>query len=150
MRRMFVTAALVLGVIAMAVPAIGSGGSHTNATQLVATLTGLGQSPAIQTATTGIAHVTIDVDKRLICYDYSVTGKAPVAVHIHDGDEGTNGPIAVDFGSFGKAIRRTSEGCTRGVARAVLTDIAANPEGYYVNVHSSVNPGGEVRGQLSG
>ncbi len=103
----------------------------------------------MQTATTGIAHVTIDVDKRLICYDLHVTGRNPVAAHIHEGADGVNGGVVVDFGTFGQSVKRNSEGCTRKVAKSVLTAIADNPAGYYVNVHTTQNPSGEVRGQLS-
>jgi len=148
-RRMAVLIGTVIAVIAIAVPAIGLIGGETDATQLVATMTGAGEVPALQTATTGIAHVTIDVDKRLICYDISVTGKVPVAAHIHEGADGVNGGIVVDFSTFGQAIKRNTKGCTRKIAKSTLSAIAANPSGYYVNVHSAANPGGEVRGQLS-
>jgi len=145
--------AVLLGTVgllgAMAVPAIGLTGANTDATQLVATLTGLGEVPPLTTATAGIAHVTIDVDKRLICYDLSVTGRKPVAAHIHEGVDGVNGGVVVDLSAFGKDIRRESNGCTRRVAKSVIAAIANNPAGYYINVHSAQNPGGEVRGQLS-
>ena len=102
------------------------------------------------TGTAGVAHVTIDVDKRVICYDLTVTGKLPVAAHIHVGEAGVNGGIVVDFTSFGQAVDRDSKGCTRKVKKSLLSDIAENPSAYYVNVHTAVNPGGQVRGQLSG
>ena len=94
--------------------------------------------------------MTIDVDKRLVCYDLSVTGKLPVAAHIHEGAVDANGGVVVDFGSFGQQIKRRSEGFTRNFAKSTLKAIAENPTGYYVNVHTADNPGGEVRGQLSG
>lgn len=34
------------------------------------------------------------------------------------------------------------------VEAALMQDILDYPENYYVNVHSAVNPGGVVRGQL--
>ena len=150
-KRMAVLVATIVAVIALAVPAIGLVvDGTTNATQLVATLTGGGEVPAIQTATSGLARVTIDVDKRLICYELSVTGKLPVAAHIHQGAADANGGIVVDFGAFGQKVDRNTEGCTRKMPKSAIKAIAENPAGYYVNVHSARNPGGEVRGQLSG
>jgi hypothetical protein len=44
--------------------------------------------------------------------------------------------------------RGTSEACVH-VDAAVVKDIAANPGGYYVNVHTADFKGGAIRGQLS-
>lgn len=149
-RRMGVLLAAAGMVAALAVPAVGLVGGETNATSMVATLTGGGEVPAVSTRMAGIARVTIDLDKRLICYDLSVTGKrTPAAVHIHEGAADANGPIVIDFGAFGQKIARNSKGCTRQFAKSVLSPIVANPTGYYVNVHTPANPGGEVRGQLA-
>lgn len=150
-RRMAVLVGTIVATIAVAIPAIGvvAADGTTNVNEYVATLTGSGEVPPIGSTTKGIAHVTIDVDKRLICYDLSITGRKPVAAHIHEGAVDANGPIAVDFGTFGMDIGRRSEGCTRKVARTVLQAIVDNPAGYYVNVHTPQNPAGEVRGQLA-
>ena len=150
-RRMAVLVGTILATIAVAIPAIGivAADGTTNVSESVATLTGSGQVPPIGSTTKGIAHVTIDVDKRLICYDYSLTGRMPVAAHIHEGAVDATGPIVVDFSTFGTDIGRRSEGCTRKIARNVLEAIAQNPAGYYVNIHTAQNPAGEVRGQLA-
>ena len=41
-----------------------------------------------------------------------------------------------------------SDGCINGVDPALVADIAANPEDYYVNIHTDAHPNGAVRGQL--
>ena len=74
--------------------------------------------------------------------------------HIHKAAAGANGPIHWDFLEAGNPVASISDQPSqlRGVARpraaANVSDLLANPAGYYVNVHSTVFPGGAVRGQL--
>ena len=74
--------------------------------------------------------------------------------HIHKGVTGVNGPIHWDFLEAGVPVASIGDqpATLRGVARpraaAVLEDLLANPDQYYVNVHSTVFPGGAMRGQL--
>jgi CHRD domain-containing protein len=74
--------------------------------------------------------------------------------HIHKGPTGVNGPIHWDFLEAGVPVATIGDqpATLRGIARpraaAVLDDLLANPDQYYVNVHSTVFPGGAMRGQL--
>ena len=74
--------------------------------------------------------------------------------HIHKAPAGVNGPILWDFLEAGVPVASVSDQPSqlRGVARpraaAVLSDLLAHPDQYYVNVHSTVFPGGAMRGQL--
>jgi hypothetical protein len=65
--------------------------------------------------------------------------------HIHKAPAGANGPVAVPFTA---PTNGASEGCAT-VAPDVAAAIAADPAGYYVNVHNAAFPGGAVRGQLA-
>jgi hypothetical protein len=82
------------------------------------------------------------------------SGETFTRAHIHKAPAGVNGPIHWDFLEAGVPVASVSDqpsqlrGVARARAAAVLADLLANPSGYYVNVHSTVFPGGAVRGQL--
>jgi hypothetical protein len=63
-----------------------------------------------------------------------------VADHIHVGEAGVAGPPVVNLGG-------ALDGCVSASADTIKA-IRQNPEGYYLNLHTALNPGGEVRGQL--
>ncbi len=72
--------------------------------------------------------------------------------HIHHAPAGVNGPIFWDFFLLADPDLTGPHPELRGIASpraaAVLADLIAHPDQYYVNVHSSNFPGGAVRGQL--
>jgi hypothetical protein len=89
--------------------------------------------------------VSVGSDKS-VTVDLTVSGMTPTAAHIHEAAAGANGPVIVPL---------TKSGDNKFVAApgAKLTD--AQYEAYkagrtYVNVHSTKNPAGEIRAQLTG
>jgi len=82
------------------------------------------------------------------------SGETYTRAHIHKGPAGVNGPIHWDFLEAGNPVASINDQPSqlRDVARpraaAVLADLLAHPDQYYVNVHSTVFPGGAMRGQL--
>jgi hypothetical protein len=102
----------------------------------------------------GTAHVFVNVGQRRVCWNLvDLANLDPlIASHIHQAPSNAAGPIRIAFFHFGEPI--DLEGCTEGsdafpFDRARLKDIIQHPENYYVNVHTSVYPGGAIRGQLS-
>jgi hypothetical protein len=80
-------------------------------------------------------------------------GTAINAAHIHPGVAGSNGGVLVNTGlTPGEITLPNGSGnlVKSGVALTVeqANQIIANPAAFYFNVHTSVNPGGAVRGQL--
>ena len=79
-------------------------------------------------------------------------------LHIHEGAEGVNGGVVFNTGiggantvmlANGKGSANFIVAVTTTAAIGALQRMAANPAGFYVNLHSSVNTGGVVRQQLS-
>ena len=88
------------------------------------------------------------IDGSTLCYTLTWKGlSAPaVAAHIHEAPRGVAGPVVIPL-----TVTATTTGSYSACISAdpgLLADIAANPEDYYVNVHTSTYPGGEIRGQL--
>ena len=82
------------------------------------------------------------------CYRLEVRHlSSPVTVgHIHVGARNFKGVPVIGL-KVGKGTDWTVSTCVEANPM-VLKEIAANPRGYYVNVHSVKDPAGEIRGQL--
>lgn len=132
------TISLMLAAAVVASPAVAA------ESKLSAHLGGAG-SPD----TDGAGHATFKIDtaKNEVCFDLTVEKiGAATAAHVHKGAAGASGPPVVPLTKPDAAGK--SSGCAM-VGAAVVTDLLANPAGYYVNVHNAEFPGGAVRGQLS-
>jgi cbb3-type cytochrome oxidase subunit 3 len=105
----------------------------------------------------GSVIVTLDTVANTARFDFSVENVASPAIilaHIHEGAAGVIGPVRVDSGlspASPLTVVSGSASFSRG-GLAVPTDVRdrliANPAGFYFNAHSTLNPGGVVRGQL--
>jgi hypothetical protein len=128
--------------VADRLPGSDHGGMPESAALLAAN-----QVPPVDTAGSGTAQITINPGHDELCFHVTVTNlSSPViASHIHQGAAGTNGPIVIPFpGASGNEFA----GCVT-VADTLLNQVRSDPSGFYVNVHTTAHPGGEVRGQLS-
>ena len=94
---------------------------------------------------TGSATVTVDTGSGQVCAKVTSDVSGAVAMHIHKGASGANGPVVVPLDV--KAINGASICAT--ATSAVASAIAADPAGYYVNIHTPASPGGALRGQLA-
>lgn len=98
---------------------------------------------------TGTAAVTVDMANGQVCYDLNVQNLAfpAAAAHIHRGAAGESGPVVVPFDMAPDASGAAAS-CVK-VEADLLSEIAQNPAGFYVNVHTSEFPDGAIRGQIS-
>jgi hypothetical protein len=132
--------------------------------QFTAKLSGKNEVPPVTTPATGIATFTISPDGTSLNYVLSVSDITGVmGAHLHAGPSTQNGPaIAGIFnplaghptgkvhGSLSKGIIRASN-LTGPLAGKELSDLILliKTGNTYVNVHTTQNRGGEIRGQLS-
>ncbi|HVF33403.1 MAG TPA: DUF4394 domain-containing protein [Acidimicrobiales bacterium] len=96
----------------------------------------------------GNGFALIDFSDDELCYNLKVNSIAgATAAHIHEAPAGQAGPVVITLAK--PDANGTAEAC-QDVDRALVAEILANPQNYYVNVHNGEFPGGAVRGQLEG
>jgi hypothetical protein len=111
-------------------------------------LTGEAESPAGDPVATGTSTVRLRAGQGQACDQIAAKNLPPaVAAHIHSGAAGSSGPVVVPLATPDASGQ--SSGCVT-VARTLVASILGNPDGFYVNVHTSDFPGGAIRGQLRG
>ena len=96
-----------------------------------------------------------------IAYDGFPANTTFTGLHIHEAEAGANGNIRFNTGisAANPLVSPTGKGTINitlvlffsdAPGRAALGRMLANPAGFYVNLHTATNPGGAVRGQLTG
>jgi hypothetical protein len=126
-----------------------------------APLSGENQVPPVQSNATGLAEFTPPVNET-IKYRINITGiSAATGAHIYSGQAGESGEVIADLmtdttknrdTSYGMTIRgNLSDSSLKGPMQGkTLADlVAAMDSGQtYVNIHTTQNPDGEIRGQI--
>ena len=138
-----------LGAVALAaagaVATVGAGASAP--TSVEATLTAKKEVPKPTGSPKGTGHFTGTINaKRVLRWKLTFRGltSAPAGAHIHIAKRGKTGPVAIAL--CGTVCRSPVTGratLTAAQAKAIRTG------GAYVNVHTTKNPSGEIRGQLA-
>jgi len=85
-------------------------------------------------------QITVDLN-------FSLLSAAATAAHIHTAPVGVNGPVTFPLTGVPAATSGSLATQTFAITPAQLADLLAG--NLYMNVHTSVYPGGEIRGQLT-
>ena len=138
--------AAAVGMLALAAP------PHANTVDVAS----LAPPPGVTSSGSGTATFTVAGDSA-VSYTLTVNGLDDVTgAHIHNGDRGDTGPVLVGLfspqGPLPHPHGQIASGTftakdVHGIAFAALLKKMASG-GVYVNVHSSANPAGEIRGQI--
>lgn len=150
MKRMKrLSAAIVLPLLAVLAACAPTAQDTAGMTSV--TLSGTNEVPAVTTSATGMASATVSGSMVMITGEFSGLSSPLMEVagtpgHIHQAPAGANGdvvfPLAVTSsdgmsGTFSLSTELTAEQLT-----------AYNAGEFYINFHTEMNPGGELRGQI--
>ncbi len=140
MRRIRIVAILATLAMAAAIPA-GAGGPG-----LTADLSPGNEVPATESDASGTADVIFNNARGELCVHIKAGGfeGEVIAGHIHESPAGVNGPVVVNLEVDSPRFKN----CV-AVDAELLAAIQEDPSSYYINIHTTAFPGGEIRGQLS-
>ncbi|RSK24737.1 CHRD domain-containing protein [Hymenobacter metallilatus] len=115
---------------------------------LGASLGGDQEVPAVTTTARGAVSFTLNAGKDTLFISGSFSGlSGPVTMaHVHNGFRGVAGPVVTDLMPFVRGNRIQGFLTGANLDRAKLDRYLRG--GYYINVHTAANPGGEIRGQI--
>jgi CHRD domain len=130
--------------------------------KFTAKMTGSEEVPPKNTKATGTAEFNLSPDGKTLSFKVSVNNINSVTMaHIHSGKKGVNGPVVVTLfysapptGPINGVLSQASataanlEGPLKGKQISDLVNLIKNGQAY-ANVHTTQNPKGEIRGQIS-
>ncbi len=130
----------------IATPLVSIAQTGTNNRLLFTTdLNGGQEVPAVATDARGIATILISEDRTTMSVHavFSGLSGSVTGCHIHTGGEGVAGPVFVNFSNnvTGNRLRAEIPIPADFMSRALKNEL-------YLNVHTALNPSGEIRGQL--
>jgi hypothetical protein len=155
---------LAIAVSILAIGAAGCGsknpGSPSTTTIFTVQLSALNEVPPITNAEStarGTAVITVDSATNKIDFNVSLNsfpaGSVVNVAHIHHAAAGLTAGVLIGTGLTAGTVTLTSGAATFSflqvtASAADVADIIANPQNYYFNVHTAMNGGGAIRGQL--
>ena len=106
-------------------------------------LTGAQEVPPVDTAASGVAHITVS-GNLAVSGTVETSGIQATVAHIHQAAVGANGPPIITLVKSSETQWSVPEGASLTPAQYK----AYKAGGLYVNVHSAAHPSGEIRMQL--
>jgi hypothetical protein len=124
----------------------GDGGGATSSSLIFksAALSGAQENPAVTTAAAGSGVLSIDPDSGAVSGSITTFGIAGNAAHIHEAAPGVNGGVLIPLTQNPPGTWSVPDGA---MLTAAQVDSLRNGN-LYVNVHTTANPNGEIRGQI--
>lgn len=118
--------------------------AYAEVVELRADLKGSNEVPPNKSSGPGRAEASYDTDTKTLVYTVTFAGLTgpPLGAHFHDpGEAGKNAGIALPFKTMQSPIQGTAT-----LTENQATDLLAGK--WYANIHTALNPGGELRGKM--
>jgi hypothetical protein len=110
-----------------------------------ATVNGASEVPTNASSATGSMIGSFDKVSKIFSLTLTYSGLTATNMHIHKGPAGVSGSVLFGLSTspFTSPITYTSPALSTGQEDSLMTNL------YYVNIHSSAFPAGEIRGQIT-
>lgn len=137
---------LSLFVILAALSNNALAGKLSSGLMFTARMNGATEEPAVVSDGQGLAIFTFDEKKSTLYINVSLSNLSGSisGIHIHEGNPGENGPVIINLTPF--LVGNRVKGTVRDVTKEMMATFIRG--GYYINAHTELNPGGEIRGQI--
>jgi hypothetical protein len=140
-----VLASIIALVVSVLISCNTTGPDKNPEVKFTATLSGSQEVPKVSGSANGTLEATYNKDTKTLSYVITYTGLTGAAVsgHFHSAMMNENGPVVYPFaGSLQSPITGSWSGITQAQENKLF-------EGsMYANLHTALNKGGEIRGQL--
>lgn len=110
--------------------------------EITSILSGANEVPVNNTPATGRATGTYNEESNKLDLVITYQQMTPTAWHIHKAAKGSNGPVILNLGTTFTSPYTYSTTLTEEQEDDLLAGL------YYVNIHSTQFPNGQIRGQL--
>lgn len=107
-----------------------------------AVINGVNETTPNTSTANGEGTLLFNTSTKIFTLTVTHTLASPMGGHIHRAAAGANGPVIFPFTSLVSPIVYTS------VALDAMQEADLNANLYYINLHTSAFPGGEIRGQI--
>jgi len=132
---------------ALAAVAITAGSAAATDFVFYANISGVNEVPGNNSPALGFMAGVYDDVANTFAFNWNITNNlvgSPTSAHIHNAPAGSNGPVVFGFASNGWGL--TGSAVWSGLSQAHI-DALFDSE-LYINFHTDVFPGGEIRGQI--
>lgn len=143
-----VVTTVLLVAVAFALPvSVADGGDDVET--FFAVLNGGQENPATTSNALGVALLTFNEETKMLCFSISYTdlGADEIAAHFHaPASPGENAGVTIPLSPAPFDLGSPKNGCVGPLTDQQEDDLEDGL--FYINIHSTEFPGGEIRGQV--